>query len=73
MNGEIVWLNPARGYGFVRPSDGGPDIAFDLASADEAVRATLVPGDSVNFTVRHDALGPLAHRLAAGHIDDEAM
>ena len=73
MNGEIVWLNRARAYGFVRPADGGADIAFHLDGPGAPAADALSVGMAVHFTVRHDALGPLAHRLGPGHLDEEGL
>ncbi len=70
MNGEIVWLDRARAYGFVRPTDGGADMVFHVDGAGSVEADDLAVGMAVHFMVRHDALGPLAHRLAPGHLDD---
>lgn len=70
MNGEIVWLDRAGAYGFVRPTDGGGDMAFHLDGTEAVDAGGLAGGMAVHFMVRHDALGPLAHRLAPGHPDD---
>ena len=73
MNGNIVWYSALRAYGFVRPVDGGGDIAFHVDDATVRRMGTVAPGTAVNFIVRHDGLGMLACHLAPGHIDDSAL
>jgi len=70
MNGVIVWYSEERRYGFVRPTDDGADLAFHMTDTMASDLGTVTPGMEVHFMVRHDGLGPLAHRLAPGHVDE---
>lgn len=72
MNGEIIWWREAKGYGFLRPADGGDDIAFRLADAAQPLGRVVV-GMAVHFALRHDAVGPLAVRLAPGHREESPL
>jgi cold shock CspA family protein len=72
MNGEIVWYSPERAYGFVRPADGGGDIAFRLADASVDLGGVTI-GMAVHYMLRHDPIGPLAVRLAPGHLADDGL
>ena len=53
MNGEIIWFDKARGYGFIEPDDGGDDIFFAAPNASFQGR----PGDRVSFMVAGGPLG----------------
>lgn len=70
MNGEIVWYNASKRYGFVCPSEGGAEIVFRLDEAEEALLGPISRGQAVNYTVRQDPSGPIARRLAPGHLLD---
>ena len=72
VDGEIVWWREAKGYGFLRPVEGGDDIAFRLADA-ALPPGSVAVGMAVHFTLRHDAIGPLAVRLAPGHRGEGAL
>ena len=56
MDGEIIWFDKARGYGFIDPDNGGDDIFFSAPDASFQGR----PGDRVSFRVAGGPLGPEA-------------
>ena len=73
MNGEIVWYNASKRYGFVCPSEGGAEIVFHLDEAEEALLGAIARGHAVNYMVRQDPSGPMARRLAPGHLLDDSI
>ncbi|MGY8995707.1 MAG: cold-shock protein [Alphaproteobacteria bacterium] len=73
MNGEIVWYNASKRYGFVCPSEGGAEIVFHLDEAEEALLGAIARGQAVNYMVRQDPSGPMARRLAPGHLLDDSI
>jgi CspA family cold shock protein len=73
MNGEIVWYNASKRYGFVRPSEGGAEIIFHLDEAEEALLGPVSRGQAVHFMVRQESSGPVAIRLAPGHLLDDSI
>jgi CspA family cold shock protein len=70
MNGEIVWYNPDRHYGFVAPSEGGGDIVFHLDAADLAALGAPARGMAVHFVLAQGPAGPVARRLEPGHMPE---
>jgi CspA family cold shock protein len=34
--GTLIWWHPGRGFGFIRPDEGGPDIFLHVSDLDEA-------------------------------------
>ena len=48
--GEILWFDNARGYGFIRPDGGGPDVYVHLSQI-EGEEKTLMNGEPVNFEI----------------------
>lgn len=72
VRGRVKWFDPARGFGFVVPDNGGPDIllagevlrAFGLRTAEDRSSVVLVVADSRR--------GPRAETLLALDPPDDA-
>jgi CspA family cold shock protein len=62
--GTVKWFSDARGYGFIAPDDGGPDL-FVRFTGIVGGAGTLVEGDAVEFEVREGREGPEAYAVAA--------
>ncbi|MBN33688.1 MAG: hypothetical protein CMM46_02725 [Rhodospirillaceae bacterium] len=73
MNGDIVWFSESGAYGFIRPLDGGPDIVFCARQSVTPDLGEVRVGLAVHYTVRRDDRGPIAHRIAPGHLDDDSL
>lgn len=51
--GVVSWFNDARGFGFLNPENGGPDVFVHysgLRADSPHKRRTVFPGDEVTFT-----------------------
>jgi CspA family cold shock protein len=48
--GIVEFFTPSKGYGFLRPDDGGPDIFVHVNAVVEGV--TLMPGQRVKYVER---------------------
>ena len=51
QTGTVVWFQLAKGYGFIRPDDGGPDVMVHLSVVEAAGRRTLQKGEDVAYEV----------------------
>lgn len=62
MEGIVRWFNPARGYGFIEPADGGGDVFFEVSAVEAGPRGgrELRAGDAVRFEVIDGPRGPEA-------------
>ena len=47
--GTVKWFNDAKGFGFITPSNGGPDLFVHFRSIQGAGFKSLKEGDKVTF------------------------
>ncbi|ESS73037.1 cold-shock DNA-binding domain-containing protein [Methyloglobulus morosus KoM1] len=62
--GTVKWFNEAKGFGFISPADGSPDVFvhFSAISGQGSFR-TLAEGQSVNYDVEIGPKGPQASNV----------
>ena len=58
--GTVKWFNDAKGYGFIKPEDGGKDLFVHFSQISGNGFKTLVEGAKVEFEAREGAKGPEA-------------
>jgi CspA family cold shock protein len=68
QQGIIKFFNADKGYGFIKPSDGGRDIFVHITAVEQAGLASLNEGQKISFEVEPDkkGKGPKAVNL---HVD----
>ena len=49
--GTVKWFNPAKGFGFIQPSDGSKDVFVHISAVEKAGIAGLQEGQKVSFDV----------------------
>jgi CspA family cold shock protein len=47
--GTVKFFNMQRGYGFISPEDGGPDIFLHISALEAAGMRSVAEGDRVSF------------------------
>ena len=52
--GSVKFYNSARGYGFIQPEDGSPDVFIHATALENAGLRGLVEGQKLNFEVKTD-------------------
>ena len=52
--GTVKWFNPTKGFGFIQPDDGGPDVFVHISAVQRAGLASLNEGQKVSFDVVAD-------------------
>ena len=58
--GSVVTYFEAKGFGFLRPDDGGRDIFFHVSRLAEGLATDLRPGTKVLYELGMDRTGKLA-------------
>ncbi len=47
--GIVKWFNPAKGFGFIEPEDGGKDAFVHISAVERAGLTTLREGQKVEY------------------------
>ena len=63
VRGCVKWFNVVKGYGFVTPDDGSPDVFLHLSVLRQAGHDKLLPGATVVCEAVEGAKGLQAHRI----------
>ena len=52
--GTVKWFNATKGYGFIAPDAGGPDVFVHISAVERSGLGSLNDGQKVNFEVVQD-------------------
>jgi cold shock protein len=61
--GAVKWFNASKGFGFITPDDGGPDVFAHCSSINGSGYRELADGQKVDFEVEQGPKGPQAKRV----------
>ena len=65
--GKVKWLNEGKGYGFIQPEDGGPDVFVHASAVKRAGLSTLPEGSRVSYNLEAGRNGKMsAENLRVG-------
>ena len=53
--GTVKWFNATKGYGFIAPDAGGPDVFVHISAVERSGLGSLNDGQKVNFEVVQDS------------------
>lgn len=54
----VKWFNPTKGFGFVTPSDGGPDAFLHISAVEQAGLTNLPEGAIIDCYIAKGKKGP---------------
>lgn len=57
QQGTVKFFSPDKGYGFIKPDDGGKDIFVHISAVEAAGLRTLPEGARIFFEVEPDKKG----------------
>ena len=52
--GTVKWFNSTKGFGFIQPEGGGPDVFVHISAVERAGMRTLSEGQKVSFEEQRD-------------------
>jgi CspA family cold shock protein len=52
--GAVRWFDVPKGYGFIKPDDGGVDVLVDICAVERAGMACLDQGQRLSFELVRD-------------------
>jgi cold shock protein len=57
QSGTVKFFNGERGYGFIKPDDGGRDVFVHITAVEQAGLKSLSEGQRIDFDVEPDKKG----------------
>lgn len=63
--GTVKWFNSQKGFGFIQPDNGGPDVFVHISAVERAGLSTLNEGQKISFETEKDAR---SGKMAAGQL-----
>jgi CspA family cold shock protein len=61
--GTVKWFNDAKGFGFIEPEGGGPDVFAHFSAVQMEGFRTLKQGGQVNYDLVQGPKGNLAQNI----------
>lgn len=55
--GTVKWFNTAKGFGFIQPEGGGPDVFVHISALQQAGLQQLTEGQRLTYEVVPDRKG----------------
>jgi cold shock protein len=52
--GTVKWFNSTKGYGFIQPEGGGPDVFVHISAVERAGLGSLSEGQKVSYEEQRD-------------------
>ena len=52
--GTVKWFNATKGFGFIQPDNGGPDVFVHISAVERANMSSLNEGQKVSYELERD-------------------
>ncbi|MFZ1812870.1 MAG: cold-shock protein [Rhizobiaceae bacterium] len=54
LTGTVKWFNTQKGYGFIQPDAGGPDVFVHISAVERAGMRQLDEGQKISYEILTD-------------------
>lgn len=58
--GTVKWFNATKGYGFIAPEDGGPDVFVHISAVEKAGYTSLAEGARISYELQSGRSGKMS-------------
>ncbi len=52
--GTVKWFNPAKGFGFIQPDDGGADVFVHISAVERSSLGSITEGQKLSYELERD-------------------
>ena len=52
--GTVKWFNSTKGFGFIQPDNGGPDVFVHISAVERAGMREIVEGQKLSYELETD-------------------
>ena len=52
--GTVKWFNATKGFGFIQPDEGGPDVFVHISAVERAGLGSLNEGQKISYEIERD-------------------
>lgn len=52
--GTVKWFNATKGFGFIQPDNGGPDVFVHISAVERAGLGSLMDGQKISYELVQD-------------------
>ena len=52
--GKVKWFNTTKGFGFIQPDDGGPDVFVHISAVEKAGLRGLNENQAISYEIVQD-------------------
>ena len=63
--GTVKWFNPTKGFGFIQPDDGGPDVFVHVSAVERSSLGSIQEGQKLSYELEKD---PRNGKTSAGQL-----
>ena len=53
--GVVKWFNPTKGFGFIQPDAGGPDVFVHISAVERPTLGSIHEGQKLAYSTERDA------------------
>jgi cold shock protein len=52
--GTVKWFNPTKGFGFIQPDNGGPDVFVHISAVERSGLGSIQEGQKLGYELERD-------------------